>query len=593
MKKDDEPSIIFEHLSAIENRFNKPGQQIPDDDLIAAVLTAAPKEYVSILSTAEQRSKGVALRLMDLESAMTQHWRQTTGTLSAAEEGNEVIFLGFNGICYNCQKPGHRANQCPKKANRNTGGRNNNNDRNFSRGGQGRGNGGNKNYKFKGNCNNCGKQGHAEDTCWMLPSNASKRPAWFKPCEDDTETGAVANEAGNKVEYLLMAMEFPTDQKFLDNPNVWIGNTGASVHMSPHRSGMHDVKKAKSVDAITMTNGSSEDATVIDNISGRVCDKNGNVLNDAKITDVTHLPEVKYNLFSITKLQNEGWILSGNSDAIWLTKGDVEIKFDIKIPTPKGVLYVMYHQRDTEIAVPTVTAHNQDTPTVAAVTPTLKRMSVKKAHDMLGHINEKAVRKTAIALGWELTRGTLGVCEPRTEAKAKQKHLPRHPDAPPSTKDENCIYLDIATIKKTKKGPKVYKGNRRIMVEERTQLKFSDFFDTKNGMVEETCEQLHCWKESGRRAKIIRLDNAGENKLLQQRSQSADWKLNVNFEFTARDTPQQNHLAEPGFSHLANYGKALMAHANVPLNIQYKVFTKAFKTATLLDGLTVIKIGNK
>jgi hypothetical protein len=123
----------------------------------------------------------------------------------------------------------------------------------------------------------------------MLPSNASKRPAWFKPREDGTETGAVANEARNKVEYLLMAMEFPTDQKFLDNPNVWIGDTGTSVHMSPHRSGMHDVKKAKSVDVITMANRSSEDATVIGSISGRVCDKNGNVLNDAKITDVTHL----------------------------------------------------------------------------------------------------------------------------------------------------------------------------------------------------------------------------------------------------------------------------------------------------------------
>jgi hypothetical protein len=79
MKKDDEPSILFEQLSAIENQFNKPGEQIPDDVLITAVLTAAPKEYVSIL-TAEQQSKGTALRLTDLESAMTQHWRQTTGT---------------------------------------------------------------------------------------------------------------------------------------------------------------------------------------------------------------------------------------------------------------------------------------------------------------------------------------------------------------------------------------------------------------------------------------------------------------------------------------------------------------------------------
>jgi hypothetical protein len=206
----------------------------------------------------------------------------------------------------------------------------------------------------------------------MLPSNASKRPAWFKSREDGTETGAVAKEVGNKVEYLLMAMEFPTDQKFLHYPNVWIGDTGASVHMAPHRSGMRDLQKAKSVGAINMANGSSEDATVIGNISGRVCDKNGNVLNEAKITDVTHLPEGKYKLFSITKLQTEGWILSGDANAIWLTKGDIEIKFDIKIPTPKGVLYAMYHQRNTEIAGPPVAALNPTTPAVTAITPTPK-----------------------------------------------------------------------------------------------------------------------------------------------------------------------------------------------------------------------------
>jgi hypothetical protein len=101
----------------------------------------------------------------------------------------------------------------------------------------------------------------------------------------------------------LMAMEFPKDQKFLDNPNVWIGDTGASVHMTPHRRRMHDVKKAKQVDATTMGNGKSEDAAVIGSIDGRLCDKHGNVLNDAKISDVTHLPKAKYNLFSITKLQ--------------------------------------------------------------------------------------------------------------------------------------------------------------------------------------------------------------------------------------------------------------------------------------------------
>jgi len=90
------------------------------------------------------------------------------------------------------------------------------------------------------------------------------------------------------------------------------------------------------------------------------------------------------------------------------------------------------------------------------------------------------------------------------------------------------------------------------MVDERTQLKFSDFFPTKNGMVEPTCAKLMKWKQTDIPVQFIRLDNAGENKLLKTRSESSDWKLCIKFEFTARDTPQQNHLAELAFITLAN-----------------------------------------
>jgi hypothetical protein len=89
----------------------------------------------------------------------------------------------------------------------------------------------------------------------------------------------------------------------------------------------------------------------------------------------------------------------------------------------------------------------------------------------------------------------------------------------------------------------------------------------------------------------MRLDDAGENKKLKTRSDSAVWKLNITFEFTARDTPQQNHLAELGFEVLANRGRAVMHAANVPLLVRCKVWREAFKTATLLDGLMPIDIG--
>ena len=79
---------------------------------------------------------------------------------------------------------------------------------------------------------------------------------------------------------------------------------------------------------------------------------------------------------------------------------------------------------------------------------------------------------------------------------------------------------EYATVKKIKDGPNVSKPNWRIMVDEKTNLKFSDVFQTKNGMVEPTCEQLNKWKQARRPVKFIRLDNAGENKLLKPRAET-------------------------------------------------------------------------
>ena len=48
------------------------------------------------------------------------------------------------------------------------------------------------------------------------------------------------------------------------------------------------------------------------------------------------------------------------------------------------------------------------------------------------------------------------------------------------------------------------------------------------------------------------MDNAGENKKSQQRAESDAWKFDITFEYIARNTLQQNYLAELGFVVLAN-----------------------------------------
>ena len=129
-------------------------------------------------------------------------------------------------------------------------------------------------------------------------------------------------------------------------------------------------------------------------------------------------------------------------------------------------------------------------------------------------------------------------CAACAAAEAKQKSVPKESDHEPVTGTERRVFLDIATVKQPVNGPKVSKPNWQIMVDERTQLKFSHFFEKKNGMIKPTCVQLNKWKLADLEVKYIRLDNAGENKKLQEASDSQEWKLGITYKYTARDTPQ-------------------------------------------------------
>ena len=211
---------------------------------------------------------------------------------------------------------------------------------------------------------------------------------------------------------------------------------------------------------------------------------------------------------------------------------------------------------------------------------------------MLGHQSEEATRATAKYLGWTITRGALKPCLPCTIGKAKQKNTVKCSGHDPSKKPGERIYTDIAWIRPAE-GTTVSKPYWCIKVDERTQLKFSSFHKHKDDMVESSCELLNRWKHAGNPVKFIRCDNAGENRTLQKRANSSDWKLNITFEFTPRDTPQHNHLAELALASIASKGRSLMSAANIPTKIRYKVWVKAFQHATDLDGLVVMVLDGK
>jgi hypothetical protein len=165
-------------------------------------------------------------------------------------------------------------------------------------------------------------------------------------------------------------------------------------------------------------------------------------------------------------MTQQGWILGGDDKEIWLTKEGNRLSFDIVIPTSKGVLFAMYTHCDTEIAGATA----DEGPV----------MTIQQAHDRLAHPGEEMTRKTAKELGWTITRGVLKPCNACTAGKAKQRSVPKVSTHQVATKaNEARVFLDIMTVKSPKDGPKVTKPIWRVIVDEGTQLKFSDFFQRK------------------------------------------------------------------------------------------------------------------
>jgi hypothetical protein len=84
--------------------------------------------------------------------------------------------------------------------------------------------------------------------------------------------------------------------------------------------------------------------------------------------------------------EQQGWLLNGKKDVIWLTKGANKVKFDMVVPTNKGLLFAMYFSWEAEIAT-------------AAATDKPQRISIKEAQNKIGHSNEDSTCKTAAKLG--------------------------------------------------------------------------------------------------------------------------------------------------------------------------------------------------
>ena len=385
-----------------------------------------------------------------------------------------------------------------------------------------------------------------------------------------------------EIETSNVKMEMSTSFELLYSDDIWICDTGASSHSSKSNSGAKNVKQNGSQSL--GHSGKAVEAISTMNLPGQFIGKDGSSGMKATLTDVNYNPKYNFNLMSLTRLLMNGWrITRGDKTGITIRNvNESEITFDIVILTVRGAIFACRFIRDADIN--------------AVSTDVGVRMNIEKAHRLLGHGDEESTRHTAKQLGWVITRGNMKPCLACAKAKAKQKNISKQSASPKATEPGGRVFLDLSKVTVSRSDGSNFELKKKwwkIMVDQATGKKWSEFTDTKTGMVEPTCEWMNQMKAKAMEIKVIRLDPAGENVKLEIRSKSADWKHATKFEFTSRDTPQHNNLAELAFPYLAGRARAMMGAAHIPDDSRGKVSLEVLKCATMLDGLRIVEVNGK
>ena len=356
-----------------------------------------------------------------------------------------------------------------------------------------------------------------------------------------------------------------TDNKTPRN-NIWIGDTGASCHMTNSLDGMSKLRPSNTT--ITIGDGKSISSTQMGTWQGYVLRSNG---THHKITlqDVAYVPSLSSNLFSITKALSGKATLSSNGERIEVKKNNWKLAFDLKVKTKNG--YVPGVQ---------ITPINKLDEAGNRITPTT--IPYSKAHNLLGHMSEQSTRLTAKHLGLTITRGTSQTCVDCCISKARQKNLNKH------TSESVLEPGDLFSSDISSSQSKAYGGAKYwlLVVDHATNMKWTFLLKTRAQQTEVLVNFAKDLKNThGIQIKRWRTDNAGENKTTFEAFIKNE--LGIIPEYTTRETPQHTGKVERSFATLYGRVRSMLNHAGFEPTRRAALWAEAAATATKLDNISI------
>ena len=420
----------------------------------------------------------------------------------------------------------------------------------------------------------------------------------------------------------------------IDKHHLWMGDSGSSCHFTNTDVGMFNWHPIN--DEIVFGDGRSAIATKKGSVCLEAIQRNG-TKTLITLDNCKYVPSLANNLFSITRALAKGWTIGNKGIHIHLQKNGKTIMFDQINSTSSG--FVMHaHMRpvpqqqrtqvppDMALAAQTRSSGtprlqktlsepntslgnrfvkmwsneikkerqkvSENKPTDGWVpTPTTKPLRLGKSsfdinefHNIMGHVNETYLRNTAQYYGITLT-GNLRSCVPCNLAKIHDLPISKKTGVPRTGTPGERIFLDVSYF------PNPSIANNKywlLIVDDATDMCWSFFLKAKSDLAQTVIHFLYTMRHRGTPVKYIRLDNSGENRSLQQ--QTTKLFMNLQYEYTAPGTPQQNGRVERKFAILYEYMRSFLNTANVPQSLRQVLWAEAANHATdVINGLITHK----
>ena len=390
---------------------------------------------------------------------------------------------------------------------------------------------------------------------------------WLGEEEDNNNNDASSETQSSEEPEIVLTQTVPIFDKFTEY--TWVGDTAASNDMKNNTDGMFNLRPY--VRPVTVGNSDEMMTTFIGDFVGDVLTKDGQLVRVARV-NVLVVPELWTNLWSLSKdVADPTCDLKKVDGTIHVASDGRTVKFDRVFPAGTGKLYGVEVLPET---------FEKET---ANITAPKKKIAIETMHAMFGHPDEAVSRQTAKALGIELRKGSMKKCKYCAIGKAKRKNLSKT-NHKKSKKKGGRVYIDISSTKARSFGGSKFWA---LMQDEATDMCWSMFLKNKSELKHKAIPLIKkIKKRTGVNIEVIRCDNAGENKSLQE-AIDLDPDLNIKFEYTAPNTPQQNGVVERKFATLYGRVRSMLNAAEVPKTLREKLWAYAAKMATELDTILV------